>query len=463
MASLAHPAMRPNSTERPRWAVIGGGMLGMTMAHRLLQAGHDVTIFESAPGLGGLAIPWELGDLTWDRHYHVTLRSDSHLRSLLAELGLESDIRWVPTKTGFYTDGRLYSLSNAAEFLAFPPLRLIDKLRLAATIVYASRLKDWRKLEKISVSDWLRGLSGRRTFEKIWLPLLRAKLGESYRQASAAFIWAIIARLYAARRSGMKTESFGYVPGGYARILRTFQERLEVEGAIINTSQTAAAIETNEDSGDLSVRFADGRREGFNRVVVTVPGPVAAKLSAGLSADELSRLNGVKYQGIICASLLLKKPLADYYVTNITDSWVPFTGVIEMSALVDRSEFGGRHLVYLPKYLAPADPAFDLPDEQIEAEFLAGLERMYPSFRRDDVLAFRISRVRHVFPIATIGYSDRLPPMITSVPGLYVVNSSHIVNGTLNVNETVQLANTATDYILMEPQAQRRQVVVIAN
>ena len=30
--------------------------------------------------------------------------------------------------------------------------------------------------------------------------------------------------------------------------------------------------------------------------------------------------------------------------------------------------------------------------------------------------------------------------MKTSVDGLYVVNSSHIVNGTLNVNETVQLA-----------------------
>ncbi|MBC5806434.1 MAG: hypothetical protein DLM53_11740 [Candidatus Eremiobacter antarcticus] len=452
--------MRPNNSERPRWAVIGGGMLGMTTAHRLLQAGNDVTIFESAPALGGLASPWELGDLTWDRHYHVTLRSDSALRSLLAELGLESDIRWVPTKTGFYTDGRLYSLSNAAEFLAFPPLRLTDKLRLAATIVYASRLKDWRRLEKVSVSEWLTRLSGRRTFAKIWLPLLRAKLGENYRQASAAFIWAIIARLYAARRSGMKTESFGYVPGGYARILRSFQERLEAEGAHINTSQTAVAIETNEDSDGLSVRFSDGRRKEFNRVVATVPGPVAARLSAGLSADEVSRLNGVQYQGIICASLLLKRPLADYYVTNITDSWVPFTAVIEMSALVDRSEFKGRHLVYLPKYVQPDHPAFELPDEQIEAEFLAALERMYPSFRRADVLAFRISRVRHVFPIATLNYSDRLPPMITSVPGFYVVNSSHIVNGTLNVNETVQLANTATDYIRMKPQAQSRQVPV---
>src|SRR4029079_17014449 len=84
------------------------------------------------------------------------------------------------------------------------------------------RIKDWRKLEKIPVADWLTKLSGRRTFEKMWLPLLRAKLGESYRQVSAAFIWATIARMYAARRTGLKKEMFGYVPGGYARVLERF-------------------------------------------------------------------------------------------------------------------------------------------------------------------------------------------------------------------------------------------------
>jgi hypothetical protein len=38
--------------------------------------------------------------------------------------------------------------------------------------------------------------------------------------------------------------------------------------------------------------------------------------------------------------------------------------------------------------------------------------------------------------------------MITSVPGLAVVNSAHIVNGTLNVNETVQLAERAVPELL---------------
>ncbi len=93
-------------------------------------------------------------------------------------------------------------------------------------------------------------------------------------------------------------------------------------------------------------------------------------------------MNGVTYQGIVCASVLMAEPLAGYYVTNITDDWVPFTGVIEMSALVDRDAFGGRALVYLPRYTSEDDPATTWSDAEVEQRFLDALERMYPSFDR---------------------------------------------------------------------------------
>jgi protoporphyrinogen oxidase len=183
-------------------------------------------------------------------------------------------------------------------------------------------------------------------------------------------------------------------------------------------------------------------------VVVTLAAPLAARLCPGLSSEEHARLNGIQYQGVICASLLLKRPLAGFYVTNITEPWVPFTAVIEMSALVDRVHFGGRSLVYLPKYVTPEDPAFTRSDQELQESFLGALERMYPHFRRDDVVCFRVSRVKYVLAISTLGYSDRLAPMTTSIPGLHIVNSAHIVNGTLNVNETIQLAEKAAARLL---------------
>ena len=421
------------------YGIIGGGMLGLMLAHRLRQAGHAVTVLEAAPQLGGLASAWRICDVTWDRHYHVILMSDLKVRELVEEIGLTNDFRWVETKTGFYTDGKLYSMSNSVEFLKFPPLGLIDKFRLGLTIMRASKIKNWKRLERIPVVDWLKRWSGKRTFNKIWLPLLRAKLGESYRVASAAFIWAIIARMYAARRSGLKKEMFGYVTGGYACILERLAQKLTDAGVEIKLNQRVSKVDSAGEG--VEVTLEDGTHT-FDRVILTNAAPLASKLVPGLKQAEHDLLNGVTYQGIVCASLLLKKPLAHYYVTNITEDWVPFTAVIEMSALVDRAEFGGNSLVYLPKYVAPDDPHFKLSDDEIQERFVAALERMYPHFTRNDILAFRVSRVRQVFAVSTLDYSKHVPPVETSIPGVYLVNSANIVNGTLNVNETLALAES---------------------
>ena len=460
-------------------AIVGSGFLGLTLALRLAETGAKVTVFESAPEIGGLASAWQIGGVVWDKHYHVTLASDSYARKIIEEIGLGDEFDWVETKTGFYTDGKLVSMSNSVEFLQFPPLDLVSKIRLGATIFYASKVKDWRALEKISVEDWLTGLSGKKTFEKMWKPLLKAKLGSAYKETSAAFIWATIQRMYAARNSGLKKEMFGYVRGGgYARVLKIFGERLREKGVEIRLDSKVEKIEKLED-GTVKIFTASDAVEKsaatfnkedrknfflnlyktsvsaastaatttaenspsseFDSVILTCPSNVAAKICPQLSDKEKSALENIKYQGIVCASVLMEKSLSNFYVTNITDD-APFTGVIEMSALVNKKEFGGNALVYLPKYVAPDDELFEKTDAEIEDIFLGALEKMYPHFKRDDVSAFKISRVRQVFPLPTLNYSANLPPVETSLENIFVVNSTQITNGTLNVNETIQLA-----------------------
>lgn len=429
------------------FGVVGGGMLGMTLALRLLRAGHQVTILEAAERCGGLASPWNLGDVVWDRHYHVTLYSDLALRAILEEIGIAPEMRWVTTRTGFFVDGRLYSLSDVRDFLRFPPITLTEKFRLALTILSASRITDWHALERLTAVEWLTRWSGRNTVEKLWLPLLRAKLGPYAERASAAFIWAVIVRLYAARRTGTKRELFGYANGGYDRVLCRFEEHLRSLGASIKTG--SRCMDVRHEGQTLRVETPE-QTYNFDRVVVTMAPAIAARICPQLSQRELDRLTAVEYQGIVCASLLYEEPLSPYYVTNITERWVPFTGIIEMDALVDRSAFHGKSLIYLPKYAAPDDPVFLRSDQEIQEEFFGALTRMYPSFTPKKVHAFRISRVPYVLPVPTIGYSERMPAITTSVPGLYLASSANIVNGTLNVNETVKLAHHVADEVLAQ-------------
>jgi len=431
-----------------RWAVIGGGILGMTLAHRLAQAGRDVTLFDAAEHLGGIAATWELGGISWDRHDHATHQSDLHLRALWDELGLAGELRWTAARTGFYADGRLHALSNSLELLRFSPLRWLDKARLAATVLRASRVKDPLPLEEIPVSDWLRRWSGRRTFETIWLPLLKARLGEHYQETPAAFLWRTIARLSAARRTGLKQEMLGHLPGGYARILSRFAEKLAGEGVKLHTGHAVQRIARAEAPGGVRVAVRDRRgtfSETFDQVVVTVPAPIAARICHGLTDDETRRLREIRYLGTICASLLLRKPLAGFYVTNIADPGIPFTTVVEKSTLLDRAELGGNTLVYLPRSVDPEDAAFSLSDAELQEPCLAALEKIVPGFVRSDLLCFRVSRVKHAFALPTLHSSRRQPPVSTSLPGLHLVNAAHLAHDTLSSNETIGLANRTAE------------------
>jgi protoporphyrinogen oxidase len=439
-----------------RYGIVGGGLLGMTLAWNLSKAGHAVTIFEGAPRCGGLAAPWELGDVVWDRHYHVTLSSDLALRALLEELELDGDLQWVKAGTGFYVDKAMHPFSGAIDYARFPAISPLQKVRLAATILKGSRIQDWRPLERVTAVDWLTQQSGAAVVEKLWLPLLRAKLGPNAERASAAFIWAIIQRMFSARGNGPKAEQFGYVKGGYNRILHRFEQRLAQQGVEIRASCPVEALEPS--SRGMRVVTKAGAF-AFDRVAVTLAAPLAAKLCGCLTERERALSAAVEYQGIVCASVLMDRPLTPYYITNIADASVPFTAVIEMSALVDRREFGGKSLLYLPKYVTSGDPALQLGDEEIEETFLSALEKMHPSFDRQDVRAFRVSRVPFVFPIPTLSYSERLPSIATSVPSLFVANSAHIVNGTLNVNETVKLAHSITPALLSAAAMPEKELV----
>ena len=50
--------------------------------------------------------------------------------------------------------------------------------------------------------------------------------------------------------------------------------------------------------------------------------------------------------------------------------------------------------------------------------------------------------------IPTLNYSEQLPPMKSSVDGLFYVNSSYILRGNLNVNETITIGEEAMETVL---------------
>ena len=99
--------MNEQRDEPLSWGVVGGGFAGLRTAMVLAQRGERVTLIEASDRLGGLASPWSIDHVEWDRYYHVILLSDRYLRSVLKEIQLDDEIEWVQTKTGFLASGKL--------------------------------------------------------------------------------------------------------------------------------------------------------------------------------------------------------------------------------------------------------------------------------------------------------------------------------------------------------------------
>ncbi len=433
--------------EKETWGIIGGGLIGMTLALRLAQEGYKVTVFESEQKLGGLTGEVCLNGIAVDRFYHVILLSDLNTRKVIKEIGLENELIWNETKTGFFSGGQLYSMSNIFDFLRFPLINLADKFRLGCTILIASQQKNLKRMESFPVETWLTKWSGKKVFDKIWLPLLKSKLGESYKNTSASFILTTIQRMYAARRTGLKKEMFGYISGGYKKINEAFRKKLLDTGVNLMMNSSVRKI-SRQHLDKLTVTLASGDIFKFDRVISTLPSDISAQITPSLTKEENEKCNSIQYMGVVCLTLLLNKTVSEYYITNITDIWPPFTGVIEMTALINPEYTGNCSLVYLPKYARQDDELFSMSKQDIKSQFLNALFKMYPDLSDKNIVAWEVSTAKRVFALPVLHYSDLLPDVSTSLKGYYIINSAQIINGTVNVNETIGMAESKIKEIL---------------
>jgi hypothetical protein len=75
---------------------------------------------------------------------------------------------------------------------------------------------------------------------------------------------------------------------------------------------------------------------------------------------------------------------------------------------------------------------------------------MYPWLKEENFMFKGVARAKHVITVSTLSYSDNLPEINTSIPGVYIVNSAHIKDGTVNVNETIKVAESKLEEILKD-------------
>ena len=426
-------------------AIIGGGIMGITLGYLLSKQGVKVEVFEASSTLGGLAGPITLEDgIKIDRFYHAILSSDRHLYDLCDELGISDKLRFRETQMGFFHKGKIHPMNNLVDFFRFPPLGWIDRFRLGFTIFYAQFIRDWHKLEGIGVEDWLINLSGRTTYQNIWRPLLKAKFDGGFENTPATYIWSRLVRMKSTRGGVSQKEMSGHLIGGYETLLKALAEKIELNDGKIHLNRPVKEIVVNK--GQAVGLTIDDEFSAFDLVVATLQTSIFKRLIPG-EHDYLEYLSKTDYLGIVVVLLVLDRPLSGYWTINITDEIFPFTGIIETTTYIDPVYIGGHHLVYLPKYTMPGSIWFNMSDEEIKNRWLEDLSAMFPDFDRKWIKYALVHRERYVEPLHGLNQTDLIPAVETPIKNLFLATTAQIYPALTNGESVVRHASQVAQKI----------------
>lgn len=437
LVSEAKPRAHP-----PRVVIVGAGLAGLTAAYRLAGQGYRVRLLESAPELGGLASSVALDGLPIERFYHFVCRADRELVGLARELGIGRKLHWKPTRTAFYHHGRMYPFGTPFDLLRFSPIPPAQRLRFGLHILTSRYRSVWKWLDQIPAKPWLIENIGEEAYDVIWSPLLRVKFGSYHEKISAAWLWHRIWRVAKSRPHLLAPESFGYFERGSQTVVAALQQRLAAQPNVaICTGSQARAIQV-VDGQVVGVETVQGAYPA-EMVLSTVPLPILDRLLPPGDDPYFEKLRRIRYIGVVCMMLVLKRPFSPYFWMNIHDEQISFNGIIEYTRLNQVYRRAGHNVVYIPFYVATDSPRYRCADEQLYREYLAALQRIKPTFKEADILEWRVFRTAHAQAVCTTNFLELVPAVRSPIKGLYVSDSAQFYPEDRSLSAAVRLGGRA--------------------
>lgn len=413
-----------------RIAVLGAGPMGLAVAYQLAVDGHRPVVFEADDRVGGMTATFDFGGLQIERYYHFHCTSDTALLQVLDELGLAQKMRWVATKMGYWYQDRLQPWGNPIALLTFRGLGMVAKFRYGLHAFLSVKRNDWKPLDHVEATGWIRRWVGKEAYEVLWQRLFDYKFYDYTSNLSAAWIWSRIRRIGRSRYSLFK-EKLGYLDGGSQTLLDGLKAAIEARGGEIRLSTPASKV-TIAHGRVTGVQHAQGV-EAFDKVVSTVPLPYVSRLMPDLPPAVLSAFAALKNIAVVCVIVKLRKPLTENFWLNINDPEMDIPGLVEYSNLRPLD----AHVLYVPFYMPGEHPKYQEPDAVFLDKVRRYCMKINPSLTAEDFIDLRASRYRHAQPICDPGYLDRLPPAALPVGGLWVADTSYYYPEDRGISESI--------------------------
>jgi squalene-associated FAD-dependent desaturase len=436
---------------RPRVAVVGGGLAGITAALHCVDAGCEVVLLEAQPRLGGLTRSYRRGELLVDNGQHVFLRCCTRYRALLDRLGVADRVTLQPRLDLRVLEpgGRAHRLRRtglpaplhlAGGLLGYGALAPLQRLRAAQAAV-ALRGVDAAApgTDARSFGAWLaEHAQDARAVAALWDLIGVAALNAPAAETSLALAATVFQQaLLSTRDAGdvgwslVPLQELHGDPGGAA---------LTAGGAQVRTGCRIQALEHL--GGRWSVVTRDGSATEADAVVLAVPPRKAERLlppgAVALAPGWAHRLGAVP---IVNVHLL-------YDRTVLEEPFVAALGS-PVQWMFDRTaQIGLRTGQCVALSLSVADDLVDLPVARLRALLEPAVAALLPAARDAVVRDVFVTREREATFRPSPGSAAHRPAATTALPGLALAGAWTATGWPATMEGAVRSGETAATAVL---------------
>ena len=412
-----------------RIAVLGAGPMGLAVAYQLARDGHCPVIYEADDRIGGMTASFDFSGQKIERYYHFHCISDHAFLKVLDELGIGAKMRWVKTRMGYWYLNQVQDWGNPVALLKFKGLSLAAKVRYGAHAFLSTKRDDWKPLDDVEATGWIKRWVGDEAYEVLWRRLFEYKFHHFTGNLSAAWIWSRIRRIGRSRYD-LFNEKLGYLEGGSETLLQAMHADILKNGGEIHlrTPVQEVLIEDGKAAGLL----VEGERLTFDRVISTIPIPYIPKVIPGLPAKALEQLKAKNNIAVVCVIVKLRKALTRNFWLNTNDPEMDIPGIVEYSNLHPLKD----HIVYVPFYIPQDDPKYRDDNQVFIDKVKRYFRKINPSLQESDFIDAMASRYYYAQPICQPSYMDSLPP-VNIVEGLWVADTSYYYPEDRGISESI--------------------------
>ncbi len=457
--------------------VLGGGLAGLSAAHKLAKNGWRVDVVEADDEVGGLASSWTIdtqwGEFDYDTGPHRFHTGEKNLKDeVLALLG-DNKVE-ANRLSRIFLYGRFfnYPLNGSNVVASLPKLVLVKSF-----LDYL-----WVKIRNIfnrppddNFENWVINRFGRKLYEiffgvyteKTWgIPCTQISADWAAQRISLLSLWDTVKKTLFRPSDGdtprtLVSKFFYPRRGGIGVLCRRYREELEKMGNTVRTKTRVTQVRVqNGKVVGVDVETPTGKQFlEATTVLSTIPVTnLATSITPKAPDDVLAASAAMRHRSMVFVYLILDRPkLTDDHWIYLPEDKITVHRLSEFKNFSPYSAPADKTLICAEITCDFGDEIWRESDENLRKICVEDLVTI-GLIKRDEVLHTFSKRARYAYPLYDLSYrpnKDKVLGFIDSIQGLDTTGRQGLFKYN-NMDHSIGMGLTAADNLMGRGESHRR-------